>query len=245
MRSEVFVVLKEVIKSRGLNYREVARKVEMSESGLKKLMSTKDCSLSKLDEICDALNISFDDLVELSKKGNTKVVLNKKQEELFLKNPSYYHFLLQLIVADYDWKKVKEDFRLTKKKCLEIIFALDRVELVRLEPGNKIKKVIKSGDLSISAKLGKKVAWDIDEAFFHHARRKFQEGKSTAMGTRGNYCLKKESLNEMIESINEITQEFAKRSKREVILHEGDDLCEVTMLAFVAQDFRMKDHMKI
>lgn len=245
MRSEVFVVLKEVIKSKGLSYKMISEKLSMSESGFKKLMSTKDCSISKLDQICEVLNISFDDLIELSRKKDNNLVLNKQQEDLFFKNPSYYHFLLELIEAEYDWKKLKEEFRLTKKKCLEVLLALDKVGLITLLPGNKVKKTFKGCDISITARLGEKVSWDIDEAFFHHARKKFKEAKSTAMGTRGNYRLKKESLNELIDSIRDITKEFSKRSKREMILYKEKELCDVTMLSFVAQDFRINDHMKI
>jgi len=244
MRSEVFVVLKEVMKSRGLNYKDVSEELGMSESGFKKLMSSKDCSVSKLDEICSVLNLSFSDLAALSKDKKESLVLNKKQEEVFIKNPSYYHFFVELISNDYNWEKVKDKHRLTKKKCISILTALDKVNLIRLEAGDKARKVFNGGDISISAKLGQLVTWDIDEAFFYHAREEFKAKKRTASGTRGRYYLKKESLDEMIKSINEITQEFAKRSKREEILFGKEKLKEVTLLAFVAQGFRSSDHMK-
>lgn len=100
------------------------------------------------------------------------------------------------------------------------------------------------GDISISAKLAQLVSWDIDEAFFYHARNEFNAKKRTASGTRGRFYLRKESLDEMIKSVHEITQEFAKRSKREEILYGKDNLKEVTMLAFIAQGFKSSDHMK-
>lgn len=245
MRSEVFSVLKEVIKSRGLNYKKVSEELEMSESGFKKLMSSKDCSISKLDEICSILNLSFEDLVALSKEKNDKVTLDKKQELLFQKKPAYYHFFIELISNNYDWQRVKAKHKLTKKECILILISLDKVNLIRLEAGNKVKKVFEGGDISISAKLGELVTWDIDEAFFYHARNEFKSMKRTACGTRGKYYLKKESLDEMIESVKEITQEFAKRSKREEILYSKENLKEVTLLAFIAQGFEATNHIKL
>lgn len=244
MRSEVFVALKEVMKLRGLNYKDISHELGMSESGFKKLMSTKDCTVSKLDEICSLLNLSFSDLAALSKNKKDKLVLNKKQEELFIRKPSYYHFFVELISNDYNWEKVKEKHHLTKKSCLTILTALDKVDLIRLEAGEKVRKVFDGGDISISAKLGQLVTWDIDEAFFYHAREEFMARKRTASGSRGRYYLKEETLKEMIKCVHEITEEFAKRSKREEILYGKESLQEVTMLAYIAQGFRSSDHMK-
>ena len=244
MRNEVFDVLKEVMKSRGLHYKEISEELGMSESGFKKLMSSKDCSMSKLDEICSALNISFLDLASLFKEQKGDIVLNKKQEELFLKNPSYYHFFVELIANDYNWEKVKSLHGLAKNKCILILTSLDKVNLIRLEPGNKVHKVFNGESISISSRLGELVAWDIDEAFFHHARVEFKAKKRTSAGTRGRYYLKKESLNEMINSIQELTTEFSRRSKREEILYGKENLNEVTMLNFIAQGFHLAEHMK-
>ncbi len=244
MKNEVFIVLKEVIKSRGFNYKSFSEELGMSESGFKKVMSNKDCSVGKLDEICDALNLSFADLVALSKEKVQTLTLNKKQEDLFLREPSYYHFFTELISNDYNWQKVKDKHRLSKKKCLLILTSLDKVNLLRLEPANRVKKVFSGEDIRISAKLGEKVSWDVDEAFFHHARDEFKAKKRSACGIRGSYYLKKESLDEMINSVHEVTEEFIKRSKRERTLYGKDKLKEVTMLAFVAQGFRSSNHMK-
>lgn len=243
MRDEIFIALKEVIKSRGMNYKELALELNMSESGLKKLMASKDCSMSKLDQICDILGMSFSDLVAISKDiSDVNLVLNKKQEELFLKHPTHYHFFTELMANNYEWQKLMSIFQLSEKDCHSILRALDKVDLIEFGSGNRVRPLFKGTDISISAQLGEKVSFSIDRAFFDHAQSEFKAKKRTSHGGRGTLYLKKETLKEMLDAFNEVSHEFAKRSKREELLYGRDALEEVTHLTYVACGFRPFDH---
>lgn len=55
--------LKSILKARRIKYAELAPRLGMSESGLKKLLNGVDCSLSKLGQVCDELDISMSSLI--------------------------------------------------------------------------------------------------------------------------------------------------------------------------------------
>ncbi len=244
MRNEVFNALKEVMKGRKLNYSELAKKIEMSESGLKKLMASQDCSMSKLDQICDVLNIDLADLLAIAKeKKDEGLIFNEKQEKLFLKHPRYYHFFSELTSNEGDWKKVMKKHRLERKECLSALTALDKVNLIELGAKEAVKLVYKGNDFTISSKLGEVVSFGIDHAFFEYAQKEFKLAKRTCQGSRGDMHLKKESVKEYLKALAEVQEEFAKRSKREELLYGKENLQDITFMSYVATDFRASDYM--
>jgi DNA-binding Xre family transcriptional regulator len=246
MNKEIFNALKSIIKKRNLNYKLVAESISMSESALKRLMANEDCSLKKLDQICRSINISIAELVEYSEyNGYKELTLNSKQEELFLKKPECYHFFDKLVEYNYDWKKLAKDFNLTKKSCLMILLKLDKVGLLSLEPGDNVREIQKISSINISAKLAKVVAWKIDDDFYKYAQSEFLKKKKNCMGSRSNYHLKKSSVTDLTDSLNEVIKEFTKRSKREEIVYGKENLIEITLLSYLAEGFDKSKYMKI
>lgn len=244
MRNEVFEALKEVMKGRKVNYKTLAIELDMSESGLKKLMASADCSMSKLDQICDALNIDLSDLIAIAKeKKDDMLVLNEKQEALFLKKPRTYHFFVELCENEGDWKKVMKKHRLERKECLSALVALDKVDLIEFGPDEKVKLLYKGNDFTISAKLGELVTFEIDHAFFDYAQNEFKLAKRTCQGSRGSIHLKKESVKEYLKALAEVQNEFSKRSKREELIYGKDELLDLTFMTYIATDFRAADYM--
>lgn len=57
--SRLFDVLRTEIKGAGLTYRELARRIGISESSVKRIFSEQDMPLSRLVEICAAVGIAF------------------------------------------------------------------------------------------------------------------------------------------------------------------------------------------
>jgi len=59
---EVTRALKNALKAKGKTYREVAEHIGVSEQTIKRLFREKDCSISRIHEICLAIGISIYDL---------------------------------------------------------------------------------------------------------------------------------------------------------------------------------------
>ena len=55
-------VLKRELKARGLTYADVAAHIGLSEASVKRMFSTRDFMLSRLDEICEFSGIELSDL---------------------------------------------------------------------------------------------------------------------------------------------------------------------------------------
>lgn len=69
-------VLKRELKSRDITYADVAKKLDLSEASIKRMFSTKDFMLSRLDDICEFAGIEFADLARARLKRATPCCCN-------------------------------------------------------------------------------------------------------------------------------------------------------------------------
>ena len=60
-RTGLFSTLKQVLKSQGLRYRDLAELMDTSEPTIKRLFKEQDCKLSRLMDICKAIGVNFTD----------------------------------------------------------------------------------------------------------------------------------------------------------------------------------------
>src|SRR4051794_10582043 len=89
--------LKQVLKARKLSYRQLAASISVSEATIKRLFTGSECNVGRLVEICDALNVSFFDLMSLANSDDfTAHHLSAEQDKFFSRNPKYYFFLRML-----------------------------------------------------------------------------------------------------------------------------------------------------
>jgi transcriptional regulator with XRE-family HTH domain len=63
---EILAALKRALKARGMTYRDLAKALSMSESGVKKWLTSKDCSLGRVLAACEAIGVSLEDLLRES-----------------------------------------------------------------------------------------------------------------------------------------------------------------------------------
>lgn len=113
--------------------------------------------------------------------------LTPKQEEYFVKNPNAYFFFHQLLELDLDWKKLRARHGLTQKSVDSYLLALDKIGVLELHSGNKVKSEFGGNcRLSFGMKLIKLV---VDEKhrslleFAHIPNEKFRGRKHLANGT--------------------------------------------------------------
>src|ERR1700752_1415328 len=85
----VFDGLKMHLKARKMNYADLARALKISEATVKRIFATRNCTLERLDKICELLEV---DLAELARSGprEDRLVnrLTPSQEEQLLADPA-------------------------------------------------------------------------------------------------------------------------------------------------------------
>jgi DNA-binding Xre family transcriptional regulator len=71
--ARIIDALKRQLKLRGITYRGLAERLELSESAVKHMFSTGNFSLRRLDEVCAVLELDIGDLVNLSESLEPRI----------------------------------------------------------------------------------------------------------------------------------------------------------------------------
>lgn len=143
---ELMNALKKLLKMKGIVYQDLARALELSLPSVKRLFSTGDISLSRLDKICELSGIQFSDLLKLMELNKTKghSLLTVEQEEFLFANPKAMAYL-ELLFLDLTPQKIQEEYQLTISQSHKLLGSLDHHGLIEWLPGDKVR--VKTSDM--------------------------------------------------------------------------------------------------
>lgn len=123
----LFEGLKAHYRARGLSYRDVAKALKISEATVKRIFSTRDCTLARLEALCAVVQI---DLAEIA-RGAPRVTrlitqLTKEQEQELVDD------LRLLIVAvcamgNVPLADIVRVYDISRVQCIGLLAKLDRI----------------------------------------------------------------------------------------------------------------------
>jgi DNA-binding Xre family transcriptional regulator len=137
----IFVALKKQLKARKVSYAELAGRLEMSEANVKRIFSEESCTLSRLGQICDSINISLPELIRSTENIEPEsFTFTKETEAFFAENMDYFVFFRQLEDGK-GLKLIQEKNDLSAKEINRYLKKLEELGLIERHPGDRIKLV--------------------------------------------------------------------------------------------------------
>jgi len=136
---QVLTVLKRHLKAKGLTYRDVGRAIGVSEPSVKRLFASGRVTLDRLSKLGTVVDLTLAELCQEAAADIPKIsqltVAQETQlvadiELLLVAACALNHWTLADIVAAYD---------LTEMRCLQCLLKLDRLRLIDLLPGNRVR----------------------------------------------------------------------------------------------------------
>lgn len=132
--------LKKLMKAQGMSYRDLAKILGLSESGVKKIFYGSDCSFRRLSQIAKALDCRLIDIMDqIDRNRLSTVQFNKAQQDFFLKNQKAFHLFVNLVVERQELEKVQKLYNLGDSELFKILKKLDDLKLLKLMPNNQVK----------------------------------------------------------------------------------------------------------
>lgn len=131
--------LRSILRRRGLSYADLARRLQVSESTVKRMFSRGVVSVSRLEEVCRLVDIDFLDLAkECNARDSGSAMLSSEQEHALTDDPillAVFHLLLN------DWapERIEACYLIEKAQMISLLAKLDRVGLIELKPHNVIR----------------------------------------------------------------------------------------------------------
>ncbi len=200
----VIEVLKRELKARGLTYADVAKHLEMSEATVKRMFSTKNFTLARLDDICEFAGMEFTDLTQTLAESSTLLSqLSLEQERELVADPK---LMLAMICAlhNLSFEQMQEAYNFTAAEAVKALTRLDKLDLVELLPNNRIKPLVARGFTWLAGGPIQQFFFSqVTVDFFRHHFGGENEAVLVASGR-----LSKHSATLMAERLRKVTQEF-------------------------------------
>jgi len=135
----VFESLKAHLKARGMTYVDVARALKVSEATVKRIFATRNCTLGRLDELCELVQVELADLARGTPRETRLITrLTAEQEEELIADPA---LLLVAVSALHQMSvdEITELFDLQEPQCVKLLLRLERIGILELHEKNRIR----------------------------------------------------------------------------------------------------------
>lgn len=140
----IIETLKATLKQQGITYRELAERLDLSESAIKQMFASGDMNLSRLDLICQILSMDISDLMAAMQSSEKRLQsLTSAQEQKLVSNPRLL-VMAYCVLNRWTFEQIIEQFDISEPEGVKLLVKLDRMQFIELLPGNRAKLLVAS-----------------------------------------------------------------------------------------------------
>lgn len=137
--SFVFDGLKMHLKARGMTYADLARALRLSEATVKRLFATRNCTLARLDSICEVLQVEMAELARGQPRQSRLIhQLTREQEEELMSDPALL-VIAACALQGMSLQDMLELYRVDEARCVKLLLRLEKVGILELHERNRIR----------------------------------------------------------------------------------------------------------
>jgi transcriptional regulator with XRE-family HTH domain len=211
MYTQLTTALKRLFKNRGLHYSEVARRIGLSESGLKKVLNAEDGSLGRLSELCTVANVTLAELLELA-QTTEPWTLTDAQQDFFVAEPRAWDFVVALGARDWDLSAVVDALGLTRTEVERWLVKLENRGVLALRDGVVVPLACAGSPVRATSRFGRAVIRPLQDALLRQVR----DGIETKPDTLPRECgmgrmeLSAHHMAELRDELRELSERYAR-----------------------------------
>jgi transcriptional regulator with XRE-family HTH domain len=232
--------LKQELRARGFTYRDVATLLELSENSVKRLFAEKSFSVTRLEKVCELLDLELSDLVKKMVEGRERITMLTEDQEREVAGNTKLLLVALCIFNFWSFEQILAEYDLTETELIQLLVKLDRLRIIDLLPLNRIKLVV-----------DKNFTWrtngPIQNFFQQYAQpeflnAKFQEEDEALIFTNG--VLSENSRIAMIRQLKKAAGEFNRLHEEDAALPRSQRLGTSLMLALRSWDFSVFQELR-
>ncbi len=197
--------IKKLLKQNNMTYRDLAQHLSMSEANVKRIFSRQNFALDRLEEMCQALNISLSDLFTIVGQQHTKITQLTLEQEQELVNDTKLLLMAVCVRDGWRFKQIIEHYQITEHEGIRLLVKLDRLKFLQLLPENKYKLLIAPDFRWIpNGPLEQYISSEVIPQFMASS---FTEENSVKFYLRGTYT--QSSIDIIVRKLNQVAKEAA------------------------------------
>ncbi len=181
--SRIVDTLKRQLKVRGITYRGLAERLDLSESAVKHMFSTGNFSLRRLDDVCAVLELDIGDLVNISESQQPKIEQLSEENEQEIVGDTRLLLVAYCLINYWTFDEIIRRYDISMAEGLKYLRKLDRMKVIELQPGDRVRLLIANNfSWRKNGAIEKFFRSDVQSEFFSHH---FQDDDSVRIVKNG------------------------------------------------------------
>ena len=132
--------LKRRLRADKITYRELARRLRLSEPTVKRDLSRGTFSLARLDRMCEVLGVSLGDLLQPPGDFVPLTQLSSEQEQALVTQPKLL-LVTYLVVNDWKFQEIVTTFQVSENELVSMLLRLERLGIAEFRPPHRMRKL--------------------------------------------------------------------------------------------------------
>jgi len=212
VHAQLIETLKHALKSHGKTYVDVAAHLNLSEGSVKRLFAEGNFSLVRFEQVCQMINLQFSDLVQLMHEEFSRLLKLSRQQEKTIVSDRVLLLVTVCVLNRWTIADILKVYKIEKTDVIHHLATLDKMKLVELLPGDRIKVLVSPNfdwieNGPIQQFFQEKVSEDIFNSRFDRQTEKLIV--ANAMLTRKSNAVLQKKLDKLLLELNQLNSEDA------------------------------------
>lgn len=140
----ILTTLKRELKAQGITYIEVAARLDLSESSIKRLFSENRLSLHRLEQLCQLLGMEISDLVQKMNEQRKQLNMLTEEQEREVVEDQKLMLMALSVLNHWTFEEILATYELTEPEAIQLLARLDRLKIIELLPLNRFRLIVAS-----------------------------------------------------------------------------------------------------
>jgi len=239
--ARVMMSLKRIMKSRQITYAELGRRIRLSEPSMKRIFSRATLSLARLEQICQALDVSIQEVVRLAADQTTEGTeqLTLEQETALAADPNLLA-CFYLLANGRTGREIATELSADERSVRRWMVRLDSLRLIEMR-----------SKLRARARVAAVIAWRRDgplrRRYEKQIRQEFLQSAFASSGEALHFVsaeLCQASFNVLLRRIERLAAEFRDVAELDRALPAKDKRSVAMLLAVRPWVFSMFEQLR-
>lgn len=134
--------LKKELRRAGKTYADVAEHLNLSEASVKRLFSERNFSLERVEKIAFLVGFDLGELVDVMRQGQKRISQLSEEQEAEIATDMLLVLVAISVLNGFTMEDLLRGYQLTEAQCIQKLAHLDRLKILELLPGNRIRLLV-------------------------------------------------------------------------------------------------------
>ena len=139
MTDNLLTALKSVFKNKGITYKDAATALELSEISIKRIFSTKNVSLVRLEKLCEFANTDIGELIQLAEERHQKISTLTLEQERKLVSDKKLLLLGVCLINHWSFDEILSNYQFEEPELIGLFAQMDKLRIIEYLPGNRYR----------------------------------------------------------------------------------------------------------